>query len=63
VLAFNNLPSLKHRDKTIEGRLVILPFRESFLGREDRVLNETLKAEEIGIFIRAFQGLKRLQAR
>jgi hypothetical protein len=26
-------------------------------------LNETLKAEEIGIFIRAFQGLKRLQAR
>lgn len=59
----NELPRMNDASGALAGRFVILRLTESFYGREDAALTETLKAELPGILLWAIDGLKRLRAR
>ncbi len=60
VILSNELPKFKDSSGAIANRLLILQMTESFLGREDRTLDERLRAELPGILTWALEGLDRL---
>lgn len=60
VVLSNELPRFKDSSGAIANRLVILQMTESFLGREDRTLDDRLRAELPGILLWALDGLDRL---
>ncbi len=62
VLAVNELPRFGDNANALESRMLILPFRQSFVGREDRQLDEKLERESPGIFRWALEGLAQLRA-
>jgi P4 family phage/plasmid primase-like protien len=59
----NRLPKLRVPDDAFYGRWVIVPFENSFFGREDPDLTEKLTTQEelSGIFNLGLGGLKRLR--
>lgn len=50
VFMANHIEEFPDISGAISGRFLILPFRKSFLGKEDRELDKKLKAERSGIF-------------
>ncbi len=60
-LACNELPKFGDNANALASRLLILPFRNSFLGREDRERESKLLAELPGILNWALDGLRRLR--
>jgi putative DNA primase/helicase len=56
----NELPRFKDSSGAIANRLLILQMTNSFLGREDRTLDDRLRAELPGILVWALAGLDRL---
>jgi putative DNA primase/helicase len=60
VLLSNELPRFKDRSGAIANRLLILQMTKSFLGHEDRILDERLRGELPGILAWALAGLDRL---
>jgi len=60
-LAANAMPRFPDYSRTIESRILLVPFDISFAGREDITLKARLKAEAPGIMLWALNGLKRLQ--
>lgn len=62
VILSNELPRFKDSSGAIANRLLILRMTESFLGREDRTLDNRLAAELPGILRWALDGLDRLIA-
>jgi putative DNA primase/helicase len=63
VLAGNNLPNFGSHTDAMASRLLIIPFDESFEGREDRQLTDKMKAELAGILNWSLAGLHRLKER
>ncbi len=61
VLAVNELPRFGDNANALESRVLILPFRRSFVGCEDRRLDEKLEPESPGIFRWSLEGLTRLR--
>jgi putative DNA primase/helicase len=60
VVLSNELPRFRDSSGAIANRLLILQMTKSFLGREDRTLDERLRAELPGILVWALDGLDRL---
>ena len=60
VVLSNELPRFHDSSGAIANRLLILQMTESFLGREDRTLDDRLRAELPGILAWALEGLDRL---
>jgi putative DNA primase/helicase len=60
VILSNELPRFRDASGAIDNRLLILQMTNSFLGREDRTLDDQLRAELPGILSWALQGLDRL---
>jgi putative DNA primase/helicase len=60
VVLSNELPRFKDSSGAIANRLLILQMTNSFLGREDRTLDDRLRAELPGILSWALGGLDRL---
>jgi putative DNA primase/helicase len=60
VVLSNELPRFKDASGAIANRLLILQMTNSFLGREDRTLDNRLAAELPGILSWALDGLDRL---
>lgn len=56
----NELPRFRDSSAAIAGRMLILQMHRSFLGREDRGLDQRLTAELPGILNWALEGLDRL---
>jgi putative DNA primase/helicase len=61
VITVNELPNLRDASGALSSRLSILPFTESFEGREDRGLEKRLIAECPGILAWSLRGLKMLR--
>lgn len=61
MVACNELPKFGDSSQTVASRLLALPFRVSFLGREDINLEHKLAREASGIFNWAIGGLQRLR--
>jgi putative DNA primase/helicase len=61
-LAMNHKPIVTGTDDGIWTRIRLIPFNVSFKGREDKTLQETLKAERAGILSWAVQGCLQWQA-
>lgn len=59
----NELPRLSDASNALAGRFLILKLRNSFYGKEDPGLSETLLKELPGILLWAIEGWKRLQQR
>lgn len=57
-LAMNHLPQIRGTDNGIWRRILLIPFAQSFIGREDKTLMETLDAELDGILQWALEGLR-----
>ena len=60
-LAVNELPKFGDASNALASRLLILPYRKSFQGREDRHLEERLSTEVKGVLNWAIAGLRRLR--
>jgi putative DNA primase/helicase len=60
-LAVNELPKFGDSANTLMSRLLILPYRNDYSGREDRDLESRLAGELGGIFNWALYGLQRLR--
>lgn len=60
-IAVNELPELPDHARSLERRLLLLHFPETFEGREDRTLKDRLPQEAPGILIWALEGLRRLR--
>lgn len=58
VLATNHEPTVTGTDSAIWARLKLVPFNVSFLGREDRKLQELLNTEHEGILAWMVEGCK-----
>lgn len=63
VLAGNHLPNFRSHTGAMAARLLILPFEQSFEGREDYGLTDKLESELPGIMNWALEGLDRLNER
>jgi putative DNA primase/helicase len=63
LLLANKIPNLPDASSAFVGRFVVLVFRISFLGREDRGLTASLLTELPGILNRALDGRDRLAKR
>ena len=61
-MAANDAPQFLDDSGAMAGRLLILPFNQSWLGRENFKLDKILGAEIAGINAWALQGLARLRA-
>lgn len=62
IFSVNDLPRINDQSFGFYKRFIIIPFRASFAGREDRELEPTLARYELsGILNWAIAGLKRLQ--
>ncbi len=59
----NEIPAFVDASGVIASRMILLRFRESFLGREDPNLDAKLAAELPGIFNWCIEGYRRLIAR
>jgi putative DNA primase/helicase len=59
----NELPRLTDASGALIGRMLLLPMRQTFYGREDRHLGEKLLEERAGILLWAIAGWARLQER
>jgi putative DNA primase/helicase len=57
VIAANEIPDLPDASSALTSRFIALFFPNSFFGKEDPKLGETLRAERDGIAIMAIQGL------
>jgi len=57
-LATNSKPVIKGTDNGIWRRILLIPFEQSFAGREDKNLDRTLRAELPGILNWALEGLR-----
>lgn len=63
VLACNELPKFGDGANALASRVLILPFRKSFAGHEDRDLEQRIEREAPGILRWSLEGLARLQSR
>jgi putative DNA primase/helicase len=63
ILVSNELPRFCESSGALVGRMVLLRFRESFLGRENPGLTDALLAELPGIVLWAIEGWRRLRER
>ena len=63
MLVSNELPRFCESSGALVGRMVLLRFRESFLGRENPGLTDALLEELPGIVLWAIEGWRRLQER
>lgn len=63
LIASNEVPRFDDASGIIASRMIPLKFTQSFLGREDRTLDEKLAAELPGIFRWAMEGYRTLKAR
>lgn len=61
-IAANRIPSFYDDSGALAGRVLLLPFNKSFLGREDPTLLQRLLGELPGICNWAIEGLQRLRA-
>ncbi len=61
-LCANKMPEFLDSSGALAGRLILIPFRNSYLGKEDTKRLEKLLKEAPGILNWALQGLRRLQA-
>lgn len=61
VISSNELPWFRDASGAIVNRMLVVEFRESFLGREDPLLERALEAELPGILNWALEGLERLR--
>jgi putative DNA primase/helicase len=61
VITMNQFPRLTDASNALASRFLILPFNESFEGREDRCLEDRLLAEAPGILNWSLQGLHALR--
>ena len=59
-MAANVIPLLPDYARTLEARMLIVKFEQSFMGREDITLKPRLRAEAPGILLWALEGLQRL---
>jgi len=62
-ISVNTIPELPDHARALESRLLILTFKESYLGREDRSRKQKLQEEAEGIIIRALLALRALKQR
>lgn len=62
-IAVNELPELPDHARSLERRLCLLYFPETFEGREDKTLKDRLPKEAPGIILWALEGLRRLRER
>lgn len=60
-IAVNELPELPDHARSLERRLLLLYFPQSFVGYEDTTLKDRLPLEAPGIAVWALRGLKRLR--
>jgi putative DNA primase/helicase len=63
MLISNELPRLSDTSGALAGRMVVLKLTESFYGREDPGLTDTLLQELPGILLWAIKGWRRLRER
>jgi putative DNA primase/helicase len=63
VILSNELPRLGDSSGALANRFLILPMEQSFLGKEDTSLGDTLAKELPGILLCALDGLERLRER
>ena len=61
IITVNELPRFSDAAGALEARLLLLPFKKSFAGKEDRHLEGKLKKELSGILNWALRGLYRLR--
>ncbi|MFO0836895.1 MAG: phage/plasmid primase, P4 family [Phycisphaerae bacterium] len=61
-IGVNELPHFGDAAGALGSRLLILPYRNSYVGREDRKLEEKLAAEIPGTINWSLEGLRRLRA-
>jgi len=61
-LCANKMPEFLDSSGALAGRLILIPFRNSYLGKEDPKRLEKLLVEAPGILNWALQGLRRLQS-
>lgn len=61
ILTVNELPHFRDASGALADRLLILQFPNSFSGREDRSLSDTLARESAGIVNWAIDGLRQLR--
>ncbi len=57
-MAMNHKPIIRGTDRGIWRRILLVPFTQSFEGKEDRTLADTLKGELPGILNWAIEGLR-----
>lgn len=62
-ISVNSMPDLPDHERSLDRRLLLLPFGESFTGREDTTLKDRIVEEAPGIAVWAIQGLLRLRSR
>jgi putative DNA primase/helicase len=60
-ISVNSMPDLPDHERSLDRRLLLLPFGESFAGREDTTLKDRITAEAPGIAVWSIQGLLRLR--
>src|SRR5205823_3889087 len=58
----NERPPIGDRSEGMWARMLLIPFRKSFVGKEDIHLTRTLRNELPGIFNWALAGLARLRS-
>lgn len=61
-IAANNIPNVYDDSGALSGRMLLLPFRLCYEGREDHLLGDRLLTELAGIATWALEGLRRLSA-
>lgn len=62
LMVSNEIPQLKDEAKALSSKMLLLPFNVSFLGKEDRELEDKLVAELPGIAVWAVRAAMRLWA-
>lgn len=60
-IVVNELPALPDSGRSLERRLLLIDFPETFEGREDWLLKDRLVKEAPGIAVWALEGLRRLR--
>ena len=60
-MAVNDLPDLPDHARTLERRLLLIYFGQTFEGREDRTLKDRLTQEVQGVAAWGLEGLRRLR--
>lgn len=61
VVTVNELPRFSDASDALGARMLVLPFDNSYVGREDRTLESKLKSEASGVLNWALQGLHKLR--